>query len=341
MPEALDRLLNIQLSGDRLCWQGQRLPEEWFPKLLETATPLHIAIHKGNFQIVEMLLGHGAFVDSVDGNFATPLHYAACYGETAIIGRLLDAGANPNSLNSELESPYMCAVVNGHDDSVRMLVKGGADIHLRDGYGGTILHKAARSGAKNSFVSFSMNTATRQDLDAEDVCGRSFLFEAVRQPSIPMNYLVNLALPAKAYEAQEDNNLLNGAIEHRSSTEVKMLLRRVPTSLMPDLVNSRCHHTETPLCSATRLSKVDMMTLLLEVGAQLELEGSVHGTALMMACATGRLAAVKLLVARGARTSYVNDDGVHRSAFAAAKNFPLIRRWLLVGRFVEGPKLLM
>ena len=340
MPEALDRLLNIQLSGDRLYWQGQGLPEFWFPKSLETATPLHIAISGGNFQIAEMLLGHGACVDSVDGNFATPLHYAAGYGNTPMLNLLLDAGANPNNMNSDLESPYRWAVVNGHVGSVKVLEKGGADIHLRDRFGATTLHRAARFGAKDSLVFFSMNTATRQDFDAEDIWGRSFLFEAVRQPSIPMNYLVNLALPDKAYEARQDN-LLVGAIEQRSTTEVKMLLRRVPTSLLPDLVNRRSFFSETPLCSATRLFKVDMMTLLLEAGAQLELEGSLHGTALMMACATGRLTAVKLLVARGARTSYVNDDGILYSAFAAAKNFPLIRRWLLVGRFSEGPKLLM
>ena len=328
------------MAGDRLCWQGQRLPKEWFPTSLETATPLHIATYKGNIQIIEVLLGHGAFVDSVDGDFATPLHYAARYGETAIISLLLDAGANPNNLNSELESPYMCAVVNGDVDSVRVLEKGGADTRFRDRYGDTILHRLARSGAKNLLVSFSMNTATRQDLDAENVWGESFLFGAVRKLSIPMNYLMNLALPAKAYEARE-GNLLTAAIKTRSTAEVKMLLRRIPTSLKLDLVSRGDYNTETPLLAATRLSKLDVMTLLLEAGAQLELEGSPHGTPLMMACATGRLAAVKLLVARGARTSYVNDHGLLVSAFAAAKNFPLVRRWLLVGRFMEGPKLLM
>lgn len=331
----------MQVPGHSRYWQGQSLLENGFSKSLQSATALHIASTQDNSQIVEILLIYGASVDSVDGDFATPLHYAARHGKTSIISLLLDAGANPNVLNSELECPYMCAVVNGHLESARMLEKGGADTHLRNRYGETILKRAARSGAKDLFMSFLMNTATRQDLDAEDLWGRSFLYEAVREPSVPMNYLVNLALPAKAYDARE-GNFLQGAIEKRSTTEVKMLLRRVPTSLLPKLVNRPGSYKDTPLITAIRLSKMDMIPLLLDAGAQLELEASAYDTALMMACATGRLAAVKVLVTRGARTSYVSDgDGQLYSAFEAAKNYPPIRRWLLVGRFLEGPRLLM
>lgn len=95
----------------------------------------------------------------------------------------------------------------------------------------------------------------------------------------------------------------------------------------------------TPLHVATVLAKLDTLNLLLDAGAQLELDGSDHGTPLMGACATGRLAAVKLLVARGARTSYLKDGQLY-GALLAAKHHPEVRRWLLVGRFLEGPKLL-
>ena len=131
---------------------------------------------------------------------------------------------------------------------------------------------------------------------------------------------------------------MNAAVENRSKAEVRMLLRRLPTSDLPIILNHRALSGGTPLHTAATMAKIDTMTLLLDAGAQLELEGSEHGTALMGACATGRLAAVKLLVARGARTSYMKD-GQFYSALLAAKYHPEVRRWLLVGRFLEGPKL--
>lgn len=115
---------------------------------------------------------------------------------------------------------------------------------------------------------------------------------------------MNLAPPSEVYDLQR-YTILKAAVIYRSAIEVKMLLRRVPTGHMPRLLNHR----------------------------------AVDGTPLMAACATGRDAAVKSLIARGARTSYVKDGEVY-SAFTAAKYHPPVRRWLLVGRFQEGPKLL-
>jgi len=75
------------------------------------------------------------------------------------------------------------------------------------------------------------------------------------------------------------------------------------------------------------------------VGAELEHEGEDHGTPLMGTCAAGCLPVVKLLVSRGANLCYTKD-GEAFSAFCAGKHFPEIRRWLLVGRYTEGPRLL-
>ena len=327
----------MQVRGDMLGGNWKNFGKR-FPKAFMTARPLHIAAAQGNSHVVEILLGHGAFVGGVDGNISTPLHFAAGNGQTAVIKILLDAGANPNALDSWLESPYMCAAVNSHVDSLRVLTEGGADTHTRNQYDETTLHRVARTGVKDTLVSL-VSTATRQDLDAEDVWGQSFLYPAMCNASIPMNYLVNLALSIRAYKAREDN-ILTAAIQYRSTIEVKIFLRRIPTSLMPELVNHRDFNTETPLDAAVRLAKIDVIPLLLNAGTQLELEGPAYGTVLMVACATGRLEAVKLLVARGARTSYVTDGQVY-SAFVAARNHPLVQRWLLVGRFLEGPKLLM
>lgn len=309
-----------------------------FPVELTTARPIHIAASQGFSNIVAMLLDHGATIDGVDSRLGTALHYAAATGQAAMIRLLLDSGANPNGVDCSLASPCLIAAKHGHLEVCQVLSEGGADTQLGNIRGETALHRAARSGAKDAFI-FVMNTMPEYDLGAEDTWGGSVLYELVFNGlAFPMSFVLGLAPPARAYESGL-GNILNPAIECRSITDVRHLIRRLPTGLLPKLLSRRSPIGGTPLQFAVVLSKVDVMIILLDAGAQLELEGSEQGTPLMAACATGRLAAVKLLVARGAQTSYVKDGQLY-SVLLAAKHHPEVRRWLLVGRFLEGPKLL-
>ena len=333
--EALDRTVNVQIGDDASAWYWNDRP---FPSKFTTARPLHIAASIGSSQIVSMLLAHGASIDSVDGEHTTPLHYAADHDRIAMVKLLLEAGANPNAIDRELQSPAMRAAEQGHVNCVRVLLEAGADIQLRNNYGETALHLAADCGAKDMFI-FLMSKMSGYELATEDIWGQSVLHLAMGDSlAFPMNFLMSLAPPAEVYMSQT-HNILNAAIYNRSSIEVKIILRRIPTYLLPRLLDQREPWRGTPLHLAAIEENLEMAILLLDTGAQLEIEASDHGTALMGAYATGRLAAVKLLVARGARTSYMQDGQLY-SALLAAKYHPEIRRWLLVGRFVEGPQLL-
>lgn len=336
--EVLHRMVNLQVRRDVLRWSWAAAPREPFPEVLITAKPLHIAASEGNSHIVSLLMDYGASIEGVDGGYATPLHHAVSNGHTETVKLLLDSGANPNAVNKGLESPCMKAVEYDDLDSIQSLIRGGADIQLRNRHGETAVHLAARYKAKDVFV-FLTGKMTRHDFGAEDVFGRSGLYTAMtRASTFPMNFLWNLAPSAGSFESSKDI-ILDAAVKYRSTDEVKWLLRRIPSNLMPRFINHRALNSGTPLHVAASLDALDLMNLLLDAGAQLELEGSEHGTALMGACATGRLAAVQLLVARGARISYAKDGQVY-SALLAAKYHSEVRRWLLVGRFLEGPRLL-
>lgn len=60
-------------------------------------TPLHIASHYGQVNMVRFLLSNGASVKSKTSIGYTPLHQAAQQGHTHIVNILLENAAEPNA----------------------------------------------------------------------------------------------------------------------------------------------------------------------------------------------------------------------------------------------------
>lgn len=89
----------------------------------------------------------------------------------------------------------------------------------------------------------------------------------------------------------------------------------------------------SPLCIATTDHNTEMVRNCLSLGADVDFEGSTHGSALIVACACGYLEVVRILVRAGASLSYIGQKG-HRSVFTFCRSKE-VRRWLLVERFTE------
>lgn len=63
-------------------------------------TPLHIASHFGQLNMVRYLLSQKVNVECSTATGYTPLHQAAQQGNSAIVAILLDSGASPDSKNN-------------------------------------------------------------------------------------------------------------------------------------------------------------------------------------------------------------------------------------------------
>ena len=78
---------------------------------LEGAYPLHLAVVKGNKEIVQILLDNGAKIDikAKNKDEATPLAWAAFFGQKDVVLLLIEAGAAINVLDANHGTPVDAA----------------------------------------------------------------------------------------------------------------------------------------------------------------------------------------------------------------------------------------
>lgn len=77
-------------------------------------TPLHVACHFGQMNMVRFLLGHGCKNDVVTSQGYTPLHQAAQQGHPMIVSLLLEHGATPNAITAQGQTALSIAQKLGY-----------------------------------------------------------------------------------------------------------------------------------------------------------------------------------------------------------------------------------
>ena len=89
------------------------------------------AIKRGDVQRVRDLLDRGTDVDARDGHGQTALMLAAHAGHREVVEVLIGHRANLNTTAKYGLSALMLAIVAGHADVVRLLADAGTDLRLR------------------------------------------------------------------------------------------------------------------------------------------------------------------------------------------------------------------
>jgi ankyrin repeat protein len=305
------------------------LPKDWSFKDIPQGTPLHIAAEIEYLDAVVLLLKAGANIDAVNEDLETALYSAVVAKKPAIVQLLLKNGANVNVRDWKGCSIVHAACTGGGDIKIlRLLHSVGADFSCRDGQGSTPLHVACKEstpGVVHYLLSLGLDSI------AADYHG-----------TIPQDLLVQYGLQhSLAF-------VLNFISEHQpflstlamawSDTDTLMLRKmgmRLPQDSLTLYANAHfCEAGGTPLYLAALSGHVQVCDILRRFGALVNLEGGQEGTPLMAACYQGRLNAAQYLIRAGAEISYWKR-GRLVSALEAAKRFPEIVRWILVGRYTE------
>jgi ankyrin repeat protein len=103
----------------------------------ERDTPLHCAVRKGNYEMCQLLVSNGAYIDALDSNQRTALYYAVSESQLLLTRYLLENGANPNAKCNVWQGKYFIqesmiriAARKGNLDIFQLLFSMGANINF-------------------------------------------------------------------------------------------------------------------------------------------------------------------------------------------------------------------
>lgn len=108
--------------------------------------------------IMRLLIEKGSDVNVRDKNGNTALSVSASRGFSEVVKILLEKGANPNNPEKKPnEIPILNACYSGDTECVKLLLKYGADITVKDSYGVTALENACISKDNAEIVEICIN----------------------------------------------------------------------------------------------------------------------------------------------------------------------------------------
>lgn len=330
-----DTILNTAINS-RATRGPYKIGENLTADILDGSTPLHVAALIDNDDAARLLIQLGANIESQANQLATPLHFAAGRGSMSVLKSLLACGANVYSRDSQYMTPTMRAVLRGHKEALILLENYGVDIT-----------KTVRSDTHLLELALQCSSASMLAYLLQKGCPSTKTFFG----NFPIAMLWTSKIQTKSLALNSSMMMVEDA-DHIDQLGAYQLIFTGRTSLLRKLLKRLSHkghcrinissqgdrRKETPLCAAAISGNVDVIALLVEFGADIEVESWERGTPLMAACAVGRLCAVEYLVHQGARETYANHERSF-SAIEEARQFPEVQRWLLVDRYTQQRKL--
>ncbi|EHK47127.1 hypothetical protein TRIATDRAFT_217580 [Trichoderma atroviride IMI 206040] len=227
---------------------------------------------------------------------------AACgNGNEQIAQTLISSGADISLKTWSGQSPLHLAARNGHLNLVRLLLESGSEVNGAGFHQATPLHSAAE--AKQTEIA-KLLLQYGANVIATDSDGHPPLFFALRRNDINMAHLFIAAAPDQIKQAGKYYKWLPlHFTAHFGIVESMRLL--LDCGADPDLVSDL---GSTALALATDNSEI--VHLLIEKGADLNIRDSSGKTAMMFAAWDKNSEILRMLVENGANLDMVDDKGV-------------------------------
>jgi ankyrin repeat protein len=258
------------------------------------ATMLRTAVQNRDVDSLALLLRYGANVNGPDKDGVTPLLAAIEHSFFEGAKLLLKAGADPNlSAGPDSESPFCKAACDNRIDLVQLMLAHGGDVDLVMESGNTTLVQCMNKTVSPRLVEILLKSGG--DANAKNSEGATALFQAIQANRVDLMAVLldngaNPNLPGpkhplwpSTYKPKALQLMLSRGADCKKTPGIMELassLKKLESIqiLMQSGVspNVRKDGIYTPLCSAIRDNSADIVTYLLEHGADPNLNAAEY-----------------------------------------------------------------
>jgi len=268
-----------------------------------------VATSEGYLDLLNLTLAHGADVASKDSFNGTGLIRAGERGHAGVVGRLIRAGVEVDHVNRLGWTALHEAIILGkgtptYDDTVRVLVAGGADVRLPSRRDGVAPLDHARSKGNARQVA-TLDKALRQDaagpVDQAEADRRLLVAAAAGDADS-----VALALRAGADQETTDDRRRTPLLLAVTNDRVDVARVLVALGGNPNALDAQ---HDTPWLVTGVTGSVPMLEALLPANPDLAVRNRFGGLSVIPASERGHVEYVGRVVQTGIDVNHVNDLG--------------------------------